>query len=76
MNRTNHDCFGVASSGSGGLSERSGWDLGQPAELYVESLAPSRNPFLVHADEFLRMNFYGLGQVRAERGIDPIESSD
>jgi hypothetical protein len=30
MNRTSLDCFGVASSGSGGLIERSGWDLRQP----------------------------------------------
>jgi hypothetical protein len=45
MNRTNLDCFGVASMGSGGLIGRSGWDFRQPAELYFESLAGSRNPF-------------------------------
>lgn len=70
MNRTNHDCFGVASSGSGGLSERSGWDLRQPDELYFESLAGSRNPFLVHADEFLRAR---SGSRRARYRPDRIQ---
>jgi hypothetical protein len=45
-------------------------DLPQPVELYFESLAGSRNPFPVHADEF------STGSVRfaQERAIDPIES--
>jgi hypothetical protein len=56
LNRTNLDCLRAASNGSAGLIERSGWHLRQPAELYWESLARSRN----FVFRFTRMNFYGL----------------
>ena len=57
MNRTNLDCFGVA---SGGLLERSGWTC-----LNLSSYISNRSQAVATRFRFMLMNFYWLGQVRA-----------
>ena len=68
MNRTNLDWFGAASSTDRTL--RLG--LASTCRVYISN----RSQAAATRFRFTRMNFYGLGQVRAERGIDPIESGD